>query len=657
MKTSRFSLECIRWRRIYFLFVVFIIVFTGCRALRSGTEKYAGKNWIDYAGDNTKSRYSSLEQINKQNVGQLKVAWTYRSGDFSQELKTTMECNPIAVDGIIYASTPTLQLVAIDGVTGKERWRFNPLPKDVLQDLHEKEKINIVPGTGYWVNRGMKYWQDGNDKRIYYSAGIYLFAFNAADGSLITSFGDKGKIDLRQGLDRDIKGMHYNSTTPGVFYKNNLIIGSTVGEGPEPAAPGFVRAFDIRTGKLNWVFHTIPQAGEFGTETWENESWKKAGGVNAWGGISLDEKRGIAFIATGSPTWDFYGQDRYGDNLFGNCVIALDANTGKRLWHFQTVHHDIWDKDLPCAPNLVTIRRNGRKIDAVAQVSKTGYLYLFQRETGKPLFDIEERAVPASQIPGERNSLTQPIPVKPKPFARTTLTISDMSNLNPEAHDYAVETFNKSTSGPQFTPMTNRPTLVMPGLLGGANWSGASYDPGSGLLYVNSNDLPSLIGLVPNKQGSTYPVRNTGYNRFWDPKGYPAITPPWGTLTAIDLNTGDFAWQVSLGEYDELTQKGIAATGAPNLGGSLVTAGGLVFIASTQDEKFRAFDKETGRLLWETKLPAGGYASPSTYMADGRQYVVIAAGGGGKMLTKSGDYYISFALPGSGNHNIFNGNE
>lgn len=616
-----------------------------CHTAHKNIFNYAGENWIDYAGDNTKSRYSTLSQVNKQNVNQLKIAWTYRSGDFSTEKKTTIECNPIVVNGIVYATTPTLKLVALDASTGKELWRFDPLPLDVMEELRTKEKINIVPGTGYWVNRGVKYWEKGSDKRIYYSAGIYLFACNAFTGKLISSFGENGKIDLRQGLQRDEKGMHYNSTTPGVFYKNNLIIGSTVGEGPEPAAPGSIRAFDVQTGKLNWVFHTIPQQGEFGNDTWENDSWKKAGGANSWGGISLDEKRGIAFIATGSPTWDFYGQDRYGDNLFGNSVIALDAHTGKRIWHFQTVHHDIWDKDLPCPPNLVTIMHEGKKIDAVAQVGKTGYVYLFERETGKPIFEIKETPVPASEIAGERAALTQPIPVKPKPFARTELTINDMSDLNAEARTYALETFKKSKSGPQFTPISNLPTLIMPGLLGGANWSGASYDPETGFLYVNSNDLPSLIGLVPTAEGSRYPVKNTGYNRFWDPQGYPAIKPPWGSLTAINLNNGEFAWQATLGEFDELTAKGIPPTGAPNLGGSIVTAGGLVFIASTQDEKFRAFDKATGKILWETKLPAGGYATPATYMVNGKQFIVIAAGGGGKLLTKSGDYYIAFALP------------
>lgn len=300
---------------------------------------------------------------------------------------------------------------------------------------------------------------------------------------------------------------------------------------------------------------------------------------------------------------------------------------------------------MPCPPNLVTVKHNGKKIDAVAQVSKAGYVYVFNRETGEPLFPIEEKPVPASEIPGERVSPTQPVPVKPKPFARIGLTEKDMSNLNPKARAYALETFKKSRSGPQFTPISNLPTLIIPGLLGGANWSGASFDPETGLLYVNSNDLPSLIGLVPAESGKPYPFKNTGYNRFWDPDGYPAITPPWGSLTAINLNTGDFSWQVPLGEFEELTKKGIPPTGTPNLGGSMVTAGGLVFIASTKDEKFRAFDKETGKILWETKLPAGGYASPGTYMVNGKQYVVIAAGGGGKMATKAGDYYLAFALP------------
>lgn len=624
--------------------LLFFLLLLICINSRATAQVYAGKNWNAYAGDNTKSRYSTLSQINTQNVGQLKLAWTYRSGDLSANTKTTNECNPVIVDGVLYASTPTLQLVALDAATGKERWRFNPLTPQVLEEFRTKEKIIINPGTGYWINRGVIYWQRGNDKRIYYSAGIYLFALNAVTGQLILSFGNNGKIDLRQGLNRDVKGMHYSSTTPGVIYNNNLVIGSTVGEGPEPAAPGYVRAFDIYTGKMNWVFHTIPQSGEFGNDTWQNDSWKFAGGANAWGGMSLDNKRGAVYIATGSPAWDFYGGDRKGDNLFGNCVIALDAATGKRLWHYQIVHHDIWDKDVPCPPNLVTTTHNGKKIDAVAQVAKTGYVYVLNRATGKPIFPIEEKPVPPSNMPGEMAALTQPIPLLPKPFARVTLTEKDLTNLNPAAHAYALDVFNKTMHG-EFVPISSKRTLITPGLLGGANWSGASFDPLTGYLYVNSNDLPSIIGFKTNDSGKPYPYTGTGYDRFWDAEGYPAVSPPWGNLTAINLNTGAFAWQVPLGEFDELTKKGIPPTGSPNLGGSVVTAGGLVFIASTRDEKLRAFDKTNGKVLWQTKLPAGGYASPSTYSVNGKQYIVIAAGGGGKLNTKSGDYYLAFSLP------------
>ncbi|MBC7826534.1 MAG: pyrroloquinoline quinone-dependent dehydrogenase [Chitinophagaceae bacterium] len=626
------------------LFLLLIVVLS-CAGQQNIATGYAGKNWAAFAGDDSKSRYSTLTGINKQNVKELRPVWSYRSGDFSEDTKTSMQCNPLVMDGIVYGTTAALKLVALDGATGKEIWRFDPLSLPVIQELRVQEGIKIVPGVGYWVNRGVLWWQKGSDRRVYHSCGPYLFALNAATGTFVTSFGNGGMIDMRQGLGRDVKGLHYNSTTPGVVYKNYLIMGSTVSEGPTPAAPGFVRAFDIQTGKLAWVFHTIPQGGEFGTDTWKDESWKTAGGANAWSGISLDQKRGMVFLATGSPAWDFYGGDRKGDNLFGNCVIALDAQSGKRIWHFQTVHHDLWDKDVPCAPNLVTVMHNGKKRDAVAQVSKTGYLYLFDRETGVPLFDIKETPVQSSDIAGEQTAPTQPIPVKPLPFARTSFSEKDVTNLDSGARAYAMEVFRKSKSGPAFTPLGEQMTFIMPGLLGGATWSGASYDPTTGLLYVNSNDLPSLYQLIKSDSGSRYPVKLTGPNRFWDTRAYPFISPPWGQLTAINLNTGEFAWQKVLGEFDELTAKGIPPTGAPNLGGSIVTAGGLVFIASTQDEKFRAFDKGTGEVLWETKLPVAGYATPSTYMLNGRQYIVIAAGGGGKMLTKSGDYYIAFALP------------
>ena len=615
-----------------------------CSGQPSVQSNYAGKNWTAFAGDDSKSRYSTLSQVNKENVKSLRLAWTYRSGDSSQVRGTTVQCNPLVVDGTVYGTTPGLKLVALDGANGNLLWQWDPFQQAVIKNLATKEGINIQPGGGSWVNRGVVWWQNGKDKRIYYSCGPYLFALQAATSKLINSFGDGGILDTRQGLGRDVNGMYYNSTTPGVVYKNLLIMGSSLGEGPDPAAPGFVRAFNIESGRLKWVFHTIPQAGEPGNDTWAIDSWKKAGGVNAWSGISLDSKRGMVFLATGSPSWDFYGGDRKGDNLYANSVIALDAATGKHIWHFQTVHHDIWDKDLPCAPNLVTVMHGGKKIDAVAQVGKTAYLYLLDRKTGKPLFDIIETPVPPSDIPGEQAAATQPIPIRPLAFGRTKFTENDITTIDSAANAYAMELFRQSKAGPQFTPLGKQLTFIMPGLLGGANWSGASYDPTTGLLYVNSNDQPSHFKLEKSDSGSRYPVKIIGTYRFWDPKAYPYISPPWGRLTAINLNTGEFAWQKVLGEFDALTARGIPPTGTPNLGGSIVTAGGLLFIASTQDEKFRAFDKDTGEILWETKLPVAGYATPSTYMIGNKQYIVIAASGGGKMLTKSGDYYLAFTI-------------
>lgn len=626
-------------------FTPLIMIFSCNSGRLPVTSNYAGKNWTTFAGDDSKSRYSTLTQVNKGNVKSLRLAWIYRSGDSSQANRTIIQCNPLVVKGAMYGTTPGLKLVALDGATGNLLWQWDPLQQAVIKELAINEGIKIQPGLGYWVNRGIVWWQKGKDKRIFYSCGPYLFALHAETGKLVTSFGNAGNIDMRHGLGRDIKGMHYNNTTPGVVYKNLLIVGSTVAEGPGPAAPGFVRAFDIESGRLNWVFHTIPQAGEIGNDTWANESWKTTGGANAWSGISLDSKRGMVFLATGSPTWDFYGGDRMGNNLYANCVIALDAATGKYIWHFQTVHHDLWDKDVPCAPNLVTVMQGGKKVDAVAQVSKTAYLYLLDRETGKPLFDIVETPVLSSDIPGEQAATTQPIPVKPPAFGRTTFTESDITNIDSTARAYAMDVFRNSKTGPAFTPVGEQLTFIMPGLLGGATWSGASYDPATNLLYVNSNDLPSLFRLEKSDSGSRYPVKLTGPNRFWDIKAYPYISPPWGRLTAINLNTGEFAWQKVLGEFDALTARGIPPTGTPNLGGSIVTAGGLLFIASTQDEKFRVFDKDTGEILWETKLPVAGYATPSTYLIGNKQYIVIAAGGGGKLLTKSGDYYLAFAIP------------
>jgi quinoprotein glucose dehydrogenase len=400
------------------------------------------------------------------------------------------------------------------------------------------------------------------------------------------------------------------------------------------AAPGHIRAFDVRTGKRRWIFHTIPHPGEFGYETWPKDAWKTIGGANNWGGMSLDAAKGVAYVSLGSPSFDFYGADRLGDNLFGNSVVALDANTGKRLWHYQTVHHDIWDYDLPVNANLITW--NGKP--AVAQITKQGLVFVLDRETGKPLIPVEERAFPASDVPGEVTSKTQPIPVKPPPFAPQRYEPSD---LTPEIREQFAKMSQDWKNGGLYVPPSKQGTVMLPGTVGGGLWGGAAWDPKSGVLYVNSQNLPSILQLIDAPEGSPYPYAMAGYRKLRDDLGNPGVKGPFGQLTAIDLNKGEFVWQKVLGKNDT-TPKNV---GTENFGGPIVTAGGVVFIGATRDEMFRAFDAKTGAVLWETKLPAGGYATPATYSVNGKQYVVIACGGGGRLSTKSGDTYIAFALP------------
>jgi quinoprotein glucose dehydrogenase len=494
------------------------------------------------------------------------------------------------------------------------------------------------------VNRGVAYWSDGKGGRIFLGvADGRLISLCAKTGVPDSSFGMGGTIDLREGMEGDLNGVNYGPTSAPGIYGNIVILGFSCPEGGRPA-PGDPRAFDVRTGKELWRFHSIPRPGEFGHDTWEGNSWKFSGAANNWGGTSVDEKRGLIFIGTGSASPDFYGGNRKGDNLFANCTICLDAKTGKRLWHFQTLRHDLWDHDLPTYPNLVTVTHNGHKVDAVAQVTKTGYVFLFDRLDGHPLFPIEDRPVPASDIPGEQAARTQPFPIKPPPFCRQSVEESDLSNISPETHQEVLEQFRKYRGGPSFTPPSTNGTVTIPGFHGGATWSGASFDPTTGILYINSNEQPNVLRMVAD-EGAMEPYRPSGYFKFLDKNGYPAIKPPWGTLNAIDLNKGEILWQVPLGEFPELTARGMPQTGTENFGGTIVTRGGLVFIGGTKDEKFHAFDKTTGRLLWQYKLNAGGYATPCTYSVKGRQYVAIAAGGGGKLGTKSGDSFIAFALP------------
>lgn len=686
-------------------------------------EAYA--NWDHYLGDPTSSQYSSLDQINTENVAQLEIAWTYASGDKDPANRSQIQHNPLIINGILYGASPGLKVFALDASTGKEIWKYKP-PTNV---------------SSLGVSRGLAYWESGDDKRIFCTAGPILRALDAETGEPILTFGDSGKVDLHDGLGRDVSELFINSNTPGIIYKDLLIQGCRVAE-RSPAIPGYIRAYDVRTGEIKWVFHTIPHPGEFGYESWPKDAWKSAGGVNAWAGFTLDEKRGWLFAPTGSASFDFYGGDRPGENLFANSILCLNAATGERIWHYQTVRHDIWDRDLPAPPNLVRVRQGGQLIDAVAQATKSGYVFLLDRETGEPLFPVEERPFPPSDLIGEAAWPTQPIPTLPPPFARQAFTEADITNISPEAHDYVADIFKDIRSAGQFVPPSTQGTVIYPGFDGGAEWGGSAVDPHSGIMYVNANEMPWILTMVeidesmsiahgsatggllyarqcigchgPDRLGNPNqgiasligvtdrlsqeqilevlnsgrgmmpafkhlndtekekliaflseeeaetdldghasqvavpsgesPYAHTGYNRFLDEEGYPAVKPPWGTLNAIDLNAGKILWTVPLGEFEALTQQGIPQTGTENYGGPILTAGGLIFIGASKDEKFRAFDRETGATVWETQLPAGGYATPATYSVGGRQYVVIAAGGG-KMGTKSGDLYVAFALP------------
>lgn len=680
-------------------------------------------DWAVYRGDKKGNQYAELAQIHAANVHKLELTWQYRTGDASDH--SSMQVNPIMVNGLLYFSTSTLRAVALDAVTGEEVW--------VFRSEDHNENGQVFRGR----SRGVTYWQseDAKDRRIFHFVKDRVYALNAETGSLIESFGEGSYIDLRQNLDMDFELASIEVTSPGAVYKDMLIVSSRVPEGYD-STPGHIRAYNAISGAFEWIFHTIPKEGEFGFDTWEFEEGERYGGANAWGGLTIDEQRGWVFCATGSPSFDFYGGNRKGQNLFGNCVLALNALTGERIWHYQTVHHDIWDYDNPPAPILVTIKNGEQHKDAVVQLTKMGLTFVLDRETGEPLFPVNELPVPFSTVEGEQTWPTQPVPVKPPPLSRQGITEMDLTNISPEAHNYALQEFKKYKHGPMYLPPSEQGTLTSPGLFGGVEWHGASFDPYYSILYVNSNDAPTLSKLQktymlsPNggasdiqigrfiyvnncsschgidRQGvpPAYPglfnlqkdeseVKNIiqngknlmpsfsqfktpeleallkylksdeapsedefpidqefryaqeGYNRFNDHQGFPAITPPWGTLSAIDLTTGDFVWRKPLGEYPELLEQGISNTGTLNYGGAVATAGGVIFIAATADEKFRAFETSRGKLLWEYQLPVAGYATPSVYMKDSRQYVVIVAGGGGKNGTPSGDYVMAFALP------------
>jgi quinoprotein glucose dehydrogenase len=598
-------------------------------------------DWPGVGNDPGCMRYSALEQIHRDNVKQLRPAWTYHTGELEGRQGRTIECTPIVIDGVMYITTGYLRVVALDAATGRVHWEFDPL----------KEHPTRYPLASAGVNRGCAYWSDqkaeGERRIIHGTADGRLFSLDARTGRPDPSFGREGVRDLRAELDPKVARLSYGPTSAPAIWGDTIIIGVSCGEGPGIAAPGDIRAFDVRTGKQVWRFRTVPGPGEFGNETWEGSSWQDRGAANAWGGLSVDRERGLVFAGLGSAAFDFYGGDRPGANLFANSTVALDARTGKRVWHFQTLHHDLWDHDLPVYPNLVRVIKGGKPTDAVAQVTKTGYVFVFDRVTGQPLFDVLERPVPASDIPREAAAQTQPVPVKPPPFAAQFLDETNVTDIGPANRASVLERLRTIKSGPAFNPPSREGTVVIPGFHGGATWSGASFDPTTGWLYVSSNNAPNIAALVdarPGKAPRYGKYDNAGYVQFVDHEGYPAIKPPWGVLSAIDLSAGTIVWQVPLGEYPELTARGIARTGTETFGGSIVTAGGLVFIAGTKDERIHAFDKQSGALLWEHELPAGGYATPSTYQVDGRQYLVIAAGGAGKLRTRAGDAFVAFRL-------------
>jgi quinoprotein glucose dehydrogenase len=666
----------------------------GCLLLvAAGLAQTPQRDWRAYGGNAEGTRYSPLRQITKANVDRLQVVWQFDPNEGPPAGR--FQAQPILVDGVVYTPTPGgFSVIALDGASGRLKWSWNSGVRTAV--------------------RGVTYWADRNQKRLLAAFGRYVYALDPETGQPFTTFGREGRIDLHQDLGRDPDRQSVSLTTPGIIYQNLYIVGGRTSEGL-PASLGDIRAYDVLTGALRWSFHTIPRPGEVGYETWPKDAWTYTGSANNWAGMALDTRRGIVYVPTGSAASDFYGANRVGDNLFANTLLALNAKTGERLWHFQAVKHDIWDRDFPSPPTLVTVRRDGKTIDAVAQTTKHGAVFLFDRVTGSPLFPIAYRPVPASTVEGEVTSSTQPFSVKPEPFARQLLTEDLLTNRTPEVHQWALEQFRKFRTGGQFMPFAvGTETVVFPGFDGGAEWGGSAYDPVTGVIYVNANDVawtssmrrntptadlgrqtyvsecsschgdnmaggsgfPSLVDIasrrlpeqitdivrtgagrmpgfssltpqataavvryvlsgeakktVTNAAAPTELLYNfTGYHKWLDPDGYPAVAPPWGTLNAINLNTGEYAWKIPLGEYPALAAQGLKDTGTENYGGPIVTAGGIVFIGATNfDKKFRAFDKDTGKLLWEAVLPNSGNTTPISYEINGKQYVLIAAFGG-----------------------------
>jgi quinoprotein glucose dehydrogenase len=686
----------------------------------------AEEEWRSYLADKGYSHASTLSQIDRENVGSLSEVWRYDAGGAAADGSTQMQCSPIVVKGILYCTSPVLDAFALDAATGKELWRFTP-----------SSNAGLIPNP----NRGVTYWEadgdesqrtaPGEQQRIFYTSGSFLYALNARTGKLITSFGEDGRVDLHTGLPEQFADETVIATTPGSIYRDLILLGSRVNEF-RGAAPGHIRAFDVVTGELRWVFHTIPQPGQYGASTWPADRLPTAGGANSWAGIAIDEARGLAFVPTGSAAFDFYGGDRHGDNLFANSLLALDARTGERVWHYQFVRHDLWDRDLPSPPNLITLERDGQRIPAVAQATKTGHLFVFHRETGEPLFPLQEVPVTGTGVAGEKPAASQPLPLVPPPFSEQTFVPTDRSPAMTAAVEQRIANLDH---GQPFMVPSTKGMVLYPGMDGGAEWGGSAYDDLEQRLYINSNEVPYLLQLTAVPKGTGMGPRagylavcagchggdmqgdgvsvppllqlsdrvspleaykivdqgrgrmpaftqlpwyakaailwhvytgeasadtasgdadpgaadylNAGFQRLQDPEGLPASRPPWGTLTAMDLRKGDILWRIPLGDYPQVLAQNQSGFGAENYGGPLLTAGDLLFIAATPDRQLRALDKHTGEQLWQATLPAAGFATPITYAVNGKQYVVIAAGGG-KLGEPSGSSYIAFALQKKG---------
>ncbi|HXJ42604.1 MAG TPA: pyrroloquinoline quinone-dependent dehydrogenase [Bryobacteraceae bacterium] len=627
-------------------------------------------DWRFYGGDAGTTKYSALDQINAGNIKDLKIVWQWKAQNFGKRPDFNWEVTPLAVGGILYFTAGIRRdAVAVDGATGETLWMYR---------LDEGARGSVVARQ---MNRGLSYWTDGkaDERVIMISPGYQMVALNAKNGAPIQNFGTGGLVDLTKGLDRAVvKPGQIGSSSPAIIIRDTIVVGAALLAGNSPPSkenvPGYIRGYDVRTGKLVWTFHTVPQAGEFGNETWLNDSWKYTGNTGAWPPLTADEELGYVYIPVEMPTGDYYGGTRPGNNLFSDSIVCLDAKTGKRIWHYQTVHHDVWDMDITAAPMLLDVNHNGKRVKAVAVVSKQAFTYVFDRVTGEPLWPIAEKPVPKSDVPGEWSSPTQPFPTKPAPFDRQGITEADLIDYTPAIKAEALKIASEYKIGPLFTPAIlsdaggKKATLMLPSNVGGANWQGGAVDPETGMMYVSSVTQPFMLALAkadPKRSDMGYvgtgrgpggrplgtplgdnealvrpePKLNIG------PGGLPLTKGPWGRITAIDLNSGDHAWMIPNGDTpayikDHPLMQGVKLdrAGIPSRAPLMVTKtllfsadGANLFnsVAGGGGNTFRAIDKKTGTVIHEMQLPASATGIPMTYMADGRQFVVVAIGAAG----------------------------